>query len=101
MLTVVLGSLGVALSVGVVLSGHVHVSLAVALAVVVDLEAVPDSPAPSKDKRATYALKKSEPELTAAESVVLAISSDERAQAWEENVGKQDDDAPWFRNRVL
>ena len=36
-------------SVGVLLSGHVHVSLAVALAVVVDLVAVPDAPAPSKD----------------------------------------------------
>jgi hypothetical protein len=32
---------------------------------------------------------------------MLAVGGDERAQAWEENVAQQDNDAPWFRNWVL
>ncbi len=94
-------TVGLGLSVWVVLGGDVHVSGVMVLAVFVDLVAVPDSPAPAEDQAAANALDPCEPELSAAESVMLAVGGDERAQAWEENVAQQDNNAPWFRNRVL
>ena len=78
-----------------------HVSGVVLLAVFVDLVAVPDSPAPAEYQVEAKALENCEPELSAAESVMLAVSGDERAQGSEEYVAQQDNNAPWFRNRVL
>ena len=94
-------TVGLGLSVRVVLGGDVHVSVVMVLAVFVDLVAVPDSPAPAEDQDDAKALEICEPEISAAESVMLAVGGDERAQAWEENVAQQNNDAPWFRNWVL
>ena len=94
-------TVGLGLSVRVVLGSDVHVSVVMALAVFVDLVAVPDSPAPAEDQEDANALEICEPEISAAESVMLAVGGDERAQAWEENVAQQDNDAPRFRNWVL
>ena len=95
------GGIHLGLAVRVVLGGDVHVSGVVALAVFVDLVAVPDSPAPAEYQAEAKALDPCEPELSAAESVMLAVSGDERAQGSEENVAQQDNNSPWFRNRVL
>jgi len=80
------GGIHLGLSVRVVLGGNVQVSGVLLLAVVVDLVAVPDSPAPAEKQEEAKELEPSEPELSTAESVMLAVSGDERAQGSEENV---------------
>ena len=81
--------------------GEVHISGVMALAVFVDLVAVPDSPAVAEEQGDAYALNPCEPEISAAETVMLAVGGNERVQAWEKNIAEQDINAPWFRNRVL
>lgn len=88
--------------VGVVVGGDVDASLVMmVLRVLVDLPAVPDSPAPADHEHDQDALEEAQPELSAAEAVVLAVGSDVGAESGEEDVADQDDDAPRLRHWVL
>ena len=86
----------------VVVGGDVDASLVVVvLRVLVDLPAVPDGPAPADHEHNQDALEEGQPELRAAEAVVLAVSSDVGTEGGEEDVADQDDDAPRLGHWVL